>query len=115
MSFECSKKAAGKAYLNQVVDHEGADAHSAPLRVDKEEGDVGLVELDVRHHEAKADHHLAVLDHHAEVRILEALGHCPEERNPEGGQPPKRITSVSIPILSQDLAGLGASTINWQG
>lgn len=61
-------------YLDEVVDHEGANAGSPPVGVHQQEGDVGLVVLHVRDHEAKANDHLLVENHHAEVGILQTLG-----------------------------------------
>lgn len=66
-------RAPPRAHLDQMVDHEGADASSPPLGMDQQEGDVGLVVLHVRNHEAKAHHHLLIEDHHAEVGVLQAL------------------------------------------
>lgn len=63
-----------QSHLDQVVNHEGPDAGPPPLGVDEQEGDVGLVVLHVRHHEAEAHHHLLVKDDDAEVRVLQALG-----------------------------------------
>lgn len=45
-------------HLDQMVQHEGGDAGLAPLGMAEDEGDVGLVVLDVRHHERKANHQL---------------------------------------------------------
>ena len=60
-------------YLNQMVDHEGTDAGTSPLRMDKEKGDIGFVVFDIRNHESETDHHLTVQNHHTEVWIVEAL------------------------------------------
>ena len=45
-------------YLYEVIQHEGGDACPAPLGVCEDEGDVGLVILDVRHHEGEANDEL---------------------------------------------------------
>lgn len=63
-----------RSHLDEMVDHEGADAGPPPLRMHQQEGDVGLVVLDVRHHETEANHHLLVEDDHAEVWVLQTLG-----------------------------------------
>lgn len=61
------------SHLDEMVDHEGANAGPPPLGMHQQEGDVGLVVLDVRHHETEADHNLLVEDDDAEVRVLQAL------------------------------------------
>ncbi len=63
----------GGSYLDEMVDHEGSDAGSPPLRMNKQEGDVGLVVLHVWHHETKANHDLLIEDNNAEVGILQTL------------------------------------------
>lgn len=62
------------AYLNQMVNHEGGNPGSPPLRMHQQEGDVGFIIFDIRHHEAKADHHFLIEHHNAKVRVLQALG-----------------------------------------
>lgn len=62
------------SHLNQMVDHKGGDPGSPPLGMHQQEGDVGFVILDIRHHEAEADHHFLIEHHDAEVRVLQALG-----------------------------------------
>lgn len=56
-----------------MVNHEGGDPGSPPLGMHQQEGDVGFVIFDVRHHEAEADHHFLVQHHDAEVWVLQAL------------------------------------------
>lgn len=56
-----------------MVDHEGSDASPPPLGMHQQEGDVGLVVLDVWHHEAKTNHNLLVEDDNTEVRVLQTL------------------------------------------
>lgn len=59
--------------LDQMVDHEGADASSSPLGVNQQEGDIGLVVLHVWNHETKTNHHFFIQGNHAEIRVLQTL------------------------------------------
>lgn len=63
-----------RCHLDEMVDHEGANASSPPLRMDQQKGDVGLVVFHIWHHETEANHNLFVEDDHAEVRVLQTLG-----------------------------------------
>lgn len=62
------------SHLNQMINHKGCDPSSPPLRMNQQEGDVGFVIFDIRHHEAKSDHHFLIKHHDAEIRVLQALG-----------------------------------------
>lgn len=57
-------------YLNEVVNHEGRNPGSSPLRMDKEERNISFIVLDVRNHEAKGNDDFLIKDNDAEVRIL---------------------------------------------
>lgn len=56
-----------------MVDHEGGDPSSPPLRMHQQERDIGLVIFDIWDHEAKADHHFLIEHHNAEVWVLQTL------------------------------------------
>lgn len=62
------------SHLNQMINHKGCDPSSPPLRMNQQEGDVGFVIFDIRHHEAKSDHHFLIKHHDAEIWVLQALG-----------------------------------------
>lgn len=70
----CWRHRATLSYLDEMVDHEGSNPSSPPLRMDQQEGDVGLVVLHIRYHEPKTNHDLLVEGDHAEVRVLQTLG-----------------------------------------
>ena len=63
------------ACLNEMVNHEGGDASTAPLWMREEEGDVSFVALHVRNHKREADDALPVQHDATEVWILKTLGH----------------------------------------
>lgn len=61
------------ARLNQMVDHERGNPCSPPLRMNKQKGDVGLVVLHVRNHEAEGNNDFLIKDDNTEVWILQTL------------------------------------------
>jgi len=58
-----------------MVKHELGDPNPPPLRVRKDEWDVGLRVRDVRDHEGKGHNDATVYNDATEVRILKAFGH----------------------------------------
>lgn len=60
-------------YLDKMVNHEGSNPSSSPLRVHQEKRDVSFIVLHIWHHKAKGNDNFLVENNNTEVWILQAL------------------------------------------